>query len=714
MNKWKLTRKLAVLVFLPLLSGILNMLVLSYLLHQAELETAVNARNARINALWADLTHSVYRRMGALTGYSFSHEEFFKEQYQACKQQETDDFKELFKLFSTSPKKLKALEKVQALARDANKDLEGVMSAFSRGENPGAQLKIQAVQVEFIDKGVVFMRALKEMRTQTIQVQSKKWQLLLQKFIVVSLALTVVLSLGIWIFFSRGIKRRVAVLVENARRLAADEEIMPAMSGSDEISELDSEFHLMAQTLKEQVARQKALIENAQDVICSISQDGVFKTISHACQRIWGYASDELVGKSLSSIAQAPESLLTDNGAFSIPSETSIIHKNGAIVYMVWSSAWSSSELAHFCVAHDVSERKRAEEALKESEANQTAIVKSLPMALFILSNDGTIEVANQAVELYVDYPAGDLPGRQIEQIFPGLSEESTSSMSNLIHKCLERSREIELKTAKSGHKRFEVTLSKLEYGSRERYLLTLRDVSQRQEAELLKRELVKILSKDLNQPLQEIQNDLDYIYDGCEAQVSEKGKLRLKRCRSEARRLISLVDQLLDLEKQKIGQLELELQSIDLHELVQGAIEAVQSLAERAQVNLLNESSHHVGICDAAKIHQVLVNLISNSLKFSLKGSSIKVLAEQNENEFAISVIDQGRGIPPDKLQAIFQRFVQVEDEDRTVKGGTGLGLSICKLIIERHGGKISVESEEGKGSRFWFTIPGQVAAQA
>ena len=103
----------------------------------------------------------------------------------------------------------------------------------------------------------------------------------------------------------------------------------------------------------------------------------------------------------------------------------------------------------------------------------------------------------------------------------------------------------------------------------------------------------------------------------------------------------------------------------------------------------------------------QVLVNLISNAIKFSDAKATIRISARQDEQLLRVFVSDEGRGIPADKLEKVFARFEQVESSDASKKGGSGLGLSICKGLIEAHGGEIGLTSEVGKGSTFWFSLP-------
>ena len=109
----------------------------------------------------------------------------------------------------------------------------------------------------------------------------------------------------------------------------------------------------------------------------------------------------------------------------------------------------------------------------------------------------------------------------------------------------------------------------------------------------------------------------------------------------------------------------------------------------------------------DQDRLIQVVVNLVSNAIKFSPQGGSVEIKAIEEDLLVEVQVIDHGRGVPAEYREIIFEKYRQVKSEDATKKGGTGLGLPICKLIIEQLGGTIGVNSEDGKGSTFWFRVP-------
>jgi signal transduction histidine kinase len=141
--------------------------------------------------------------------------------------------------------------------------------------------------------------------------------------------------------------------------------------------------------------------------------------------------------------------------------------------------------------------------------------------------------------------------------------------------------------------------------------------------------------------------------------------------------------------------------------EIVQTAIENARSLAEQKEVKIASMVEPWLIRADPDRIVQTLTNLLGNAIKFAPTGTEIAVRGHRHRESVQFEVEDRGRGVPQDKLQRIFERFEQVDASDAREKGGTGLGLAISRTIVEQHGGRIWVESELGKGSTFYFTVP-------
>jgi signal transduction histidine kinase len=154
-------------------------------------------------------------------------------------------------------------------------------------------------------------------------------------------------------------------------------------------------------------------------------------------------------------------------------------------------------------------------------------------------------------------------------------------------------------------------------------------------------------------------------------------------------------------------GKVEVYLEDTEIGEVVRRSLEAVRSLAERGKISLQSD----VFVCeiraDGNKLIQVLVNLLGNAIKFAPPNTTVSTSMKLCEEYLEIRIADQGKGIPKEFRDKIFDRFEQVSIDDNRVKGGTGLGLAISKSIVVAHDGSIGVDSEEGAGSTFWIRLP-------
>lgn len=242
-------------------------------------------------------------------------------------------------------------------------------------------------------------------------------------------------------------------------------------------------------------------------------------------------------------------------------------------------------------------------------------------------------------------------------------------------------------------------------------WYLVAHDIKAQRELERIKQEFISMVSHDLRSPLQSIGITLNLMNEEHYGSINSLGKKHVQAALECSDRLINLVNELIDVEAMETGSLNLQVSPTPIADIFQHAVFSVRGLADDKDIEVKAEDSNLYVDCDPDRIVQVIVNLVSNALKFSPEGSLITLAAaECTESAVKISVKDQGRGVPAQLRDTIFDRFKQVDRKDRTEKGGAGLGLAICKSIVEAHAGKIGVESEEGKGSTFWFTLPAAV----
>jgi len=215
-------------------------------------------------------------------------------------------------------------------------------------------------------------------------------------------------------------------------------------------------------------------------------------------------------------------------------------------------------------------------------------------------------------------------------------------------------------------------------------------------------------MSHELRTPLNAIIGYTEMMADGLYGKVSEKAQGVLERVQNNGRHLLGLINDVLDLSKIEAGQLTLAIEPYSVADMVATVLSATESLARTKGLALGSAVAPGLptGKGDARRLTQVLLNLVGNAIKFTDSGS-VEVRAAQDGDRFELSVVDSGFGIAPADQARIFDEFQQVDNSSTRKKGGTGLGLSISRKIVELHGGRISVESEVGKGSTFKVSIP-------
>jgi signal transduction histidine kinase len=221
-------------------------------------------------------------------------------------------------------------------------------------------------------------------------------------------------------------------------------------------------------------------------------------------------------------------------------------------------------------------------------------------------------------------------------------------------------------------------------------------------------------MSHELRTPLNAILGYTELILDKIYGEVPENIQEVLDRVEKNGRHLLGLINDVLDLSKIEAGQLVLSLDDYSMKEVVHTVFTSVESLAAEKNLELKVSVSPEMaqGKGDQQRISQVFLNLVGNAIKFTEAGE-VRIEATASNDNFVVSVSDTGRGLSEADQQMIFEEFHQADGSSTRKKGGTGLGLSIAKRIVEMHGGRIWVESTEGKGSTFWFTLPVRVERQ-
>lgn len=238
--------------------------------------------------------------------------------------------------------------------------------------------------------------------------------------------------------------------------------------------------------------------------------------------------------------------------------------------------------------------------------------------------------------------------------------------------------------------------------------------LSERSQLDRLKDEFISTVSHELRTPLTSIRGALGLLASGTIGDLDPRALNLLRIATTNTDRLIRLINDILDLERMESGRAPLQIRRCSLRDLCEQAIETMTPMAEEHTVHLelvpfaagqTADSLFFDG--DSDRILQVLTNLLSNAIKFSPPASTVRVHTDATSDSILVKVVDEGRGIPADKLDSIFDRFQQVEHADARQRGGTGLGLSICRSIVQQHSGSIWAQRNLVKGTTMFVMLP-------
>jgi PAS domain S-box-containing protein len=348
-------------------------------------------------------------------------------------------------------------------------------------------------------------------------------------------------------------------------------------------------------------------------------------------------------------------------------------------------------------------------------------ILESVGDGIYGIDLDGRITFVNQAGAAALGCTPEQLTGRDMHQVIHHTHADGTpySRSTSPILQALRRCESIRMRDEvfwRNNQTAFPVEYSAnpiLENGRVSGMVVAFRDVSERRRLEKMKDEFISTVSHELRTPLTSLRASLGLIASGSLDRRPEKQHQMVEMAIANSDRLIRLVNDILDFDRVGKGKLPLDRLPVEAMVLLRRAADVAYPQANQAHITLRIEAPPMQVLADEERILQVLNELVANALKFSQSDTTIRLSAHPSaEGQVTFSVDDQGRGISPEKLERIFDRFQQGDASDSRALGGTGLGLALCRSIVEQHGGRIWAESTPGQGSRFQFTLPAATAS--
>jgi signal transduction histidine kinase len=356
-------------------------------------------------------------------------------------------------------------------------------------------------------------------------------------------------------------------------------------------------------------------------------------------------------------------------------------------------------------VAQATADLRNANESLMAEEQRWHTLIENMPNGLLLLDAENRIAAVNQRAEALFGVSREALMGHTLDD--SGLPSELVSALSTVPPTTERCDVVLTAPTACA----LQVHAAQV-IDAAQRYLgrvFVFHDVTREREIDRMKSDFIDLVSHELRTPLTSIIGFVSLMLEGETGQLNEAQRHSLESVRRQARRLASLITDLLDVSRIEAGQVTLQPQPIDLADLAETVLQELQPQAVEKDLTVhFTAPANLPPACgDPQQLARVFTNLLGNAFKFTPPGGEVALTLQVVDGELQGQVRDTGPGIPPEDLPRIFDKFFQGERVATRKSGGTGLGLSIVKGILEAHGGQIAVESVVGQGTTFTFTLP-------
>lgn len=466
-----------------------------------------------------------------------------------------------------------------------------------------------------------------------------------------------------------------------------------------------TEYVIMEKYLDREKKFLKTVIDTVPSLIFVKDFKGRYVLVNKSMEEVYGISKEDIIGK-IEIFDEWQEFLKDDMEVIGtqkpkfIPEEP-LTDKNENIrwyqtVKVPLNLEGSSPQILG--VATEITYRKKMEEYVTASNKRYKSLVKNIGDGVVTIDDKGIILSFNPAAEKMFKYRAKEIMGKSYTFLI------EASSIDNL-RKSLEQNSIVKIQGINKDGTLFpiEVSISKMELKGQINYIGIIRDITEREKVDKMKSDFINTVGHEIRTPLSSIlgftelllNRDLD----------KEKSNKYLSIIYRESERLSNLLNDFLDIQRMESGREVFNKKDFSIKEPLKEVLELYEVNYDR---KILVEVEDDIIVNgDFNKIKQLFTNLISNAVKYSHDGSKINIRARTINDNVEVMIEDEGIGISEEDIPNLFSKFYRVDNSDQRNIGGTGLGLSISKGIVEKHGGKLWVESVLGKGSKFFFTLP-------
>ncbi|MBT5873025.1 MAG: PAS domain S-box protein [Candidatus Latescibacteria bacterium] len=455
------------------------------------------------------------------------------------------------------------------------------------------------------------------------------------------------------------------------------------------------------------------------DMMCIAGFDGYFRHLNPSWSKTLGFTDEELKARPFIEFVHpddrektvAAAARLADKSIDAIAFENRYACKDGSYRWLSWNATAYEPFEAIYATARDITVHRKAEQALKESEARYSDLFENATDLIQIVSPDGDYLYTNRAWKESLGYTDAEIEGLSMFDI---LHPDQQSHCHDVFSRVMtgEAVGRVETIFVTKDGRSIDVEGDincKMDNGRPVSTRGIFRDITERKIVDQMKSEFISTVSHELRTPLTSIHGSLGLIVGGVAGELSEQTRSLIEIAHTNTDRLVRLINDILDMEKIESGRMVFNNGPVLLMPLVRQTIESNRGYADGFGVTLKLVAS----IADAEvfgdhdRLTQVLTNLISNAAKFSPEGETVEVAVTQRDNKYQVIVADHGPGISSDFQLKVFQKFAQEDATNTRQKGGTGLGLSISKAIVDRLDGDIWFENGTDGGTNFVVEFP-------
>jgi len=354
-----------------------------------------------------------------------------------------------------------------------------------------------------------------------------------------------------------------------------------------------------------------------------------------------------------------------------------------------------------------------------EAEKNKIEIIlKSIGDGVFVIDEQEKIILFNKTAEEISGFTEQEALGKPYKEILKFINEKNGHINDDFVKNALKsgylQSMSNHTILYKKKGKKIPVADSSAPLKSKEGKIIgcvvVFRDVTREREIDRMKSEFVSVASHQLRTPLTSIKWLLEMMLEGDVGKITKKQEKHLKDVFASNERMITLVNDLLNVSRIEAGKIKIEPKEVQIEDVLSQIVESLKPMSQKKNITML---CHHPEpklpklFIDPTRIGEAFKNLISNAIKYTNDGGKIELSCKKMDHMVEFAIKDNGVGIPKDQQKRVFEKFFRADNIIRMQTEGTGLGLYITKSIIESSGGKIRFESQEGKGTTFYFTLP-------